>query len=387
MVVLFLVVSFIIFWTYLGYYIFLKIVQRGFLREHEIDENYLPRVSVVIPTYNEEKSIVNKINNTLSLKYPSELLEIIIIDDSSTDNTVQIIKKYFGGIVKIYQKKQRAGKADSINISLKIITSDLIFFTDADVNIEENSLKSMVRHFGDMSIGAVSGITHTITDKSTNITIGENYFWNYENNLVEYESRIDSRIYITGSLFIIRNSILKKIKLPTNSLAEDFELCIKIKSLGYRILNEPQAIGLNRVPLNLHNELMQRKRTAIGTIQVLLRSWKYLFNNRLGYFGLLFLFSHKLLPMISPFVLITLLILNVILFLQNSFFIPLVTFVLLIFIVVVILIAELLKILNVIKKNILLVLVNYFFTLQLAVFVAWFDLLTKNYSVQWKTIR
>ncbi|MFN3528234.1 MAG: glycosyltransferase, partial [Candidatus Altarchaeaceae archaeon] len=127
---------FALFWTYAGYPVFLwilsKIIKR---REHKYDENYQPNVSIIIPCYNEEKVIKKKLENTLELNYPKEKIEILVVDDGSTDNTSKIVEDFIKENklqnVRIIRQEIK-GKGEAMNSGIKNSKYEIIAICDAN---------------------------------------------------------------------------------------------------------------------------------------------------------------------------------------------------------------------------------------------------------------
>lgn len=289
-----------IMWIYLGYALFIRIYSKFFGHSHVTNESFTPRITFIIPTYNEEKVIKNKIENTLSLDYPKEQLDIVIIDDASTDETVRIVQTFDKKLVSIFTKPTRSGKANSVNIGVSKTTSDYVVVSDADVSINRESLRMMMRHFIDPKVGAVSGLNEV--EPIHQAGMAASVYWQYENSMLISESLIDSRTYIMGSLFAVDRAVLESMPLDSSNVTEDFDLTIQIRKSGKRILTEDLARITKIEPVISRHIIIQRSRTANGTIQTLWKHRRCLYNPRYGFFGMIALPSHKLGQVISPII-------------------------------------------------------------------------------------
>ena len=130
------------------------------------EDDELPRVSVIIPIYNEEKTIETTLKSILDSEYPRDKLEIIVIDDGSTDKSLEIAKKFESNIVRILSTKKNAGKANAMNFALTKCTGEIFFSMDADTIVRPYSLKKMVRYFKDKDIMCVSPAIVTLKPKN-----------------------------------------------------------------------------------------------------------------------------------------------------------------------------------------------------------------------------
>ena len=164
----------IIFWVNVGliiyttviYYLILKVLKQN---NYEKNEQYLPNISLIICTYNEEKNIAVKLENTLKLDYPREKLQVILADDGSTDTTVEIANGFeFVEILKL----SRGGKTRAQNDAVKIAQNEILVFSDANNIYKKNALKKLVRNFADKRVGVVCGELQYSNKKSE-----ENYNW------------------------------------------------------------------------------------------------------------------------------------------------------------------------------------------------------------------
>ena len=118
-------------------------------------EEFNEGLSVIIPAYNEEKTIGATIQAVLENGYPLDKLEIIVVNDGSTDGTVEIVKKYKG--VTLFDKSN-SGKADSVNKAIKKSKHEFVAIVDADSYLKKNALKEIMKYFVDEGVGAVTGI-------------------------------------------------------------------------------------------------------------------------------------------------------------------------------------------------------------------------------------
>ena len=140
-----------------------------------------PKVSLVIPTYNEEKTIFRKLENLRNLKYPKKMLEILVIDSNSSDNTKEIVadlvQRYKGKLnLRLLCQNCRLGKALAINFALKHCNGEICIISDADAIFEKNAITKLVENFADPRIGAVTGKLVILNANQSSITkLEKNY--------------------------------------------------------------------------------------------------------------------------------------------------------------------------------------------------------------------
>ncbi|PIZ53960.1 hypothetical protein COY26_00425, partial [Candidatus Woesearchaeota archaeon CG_4_10_14_0_2_um_filter_33_10] len=244
-------------WTWIGYPMFLFLASKLFRKKHLISESYMPKVTLMIMSYNEAKVIEKKIKNSLELDYPKNKLEIFVVDSASNDGTQNIVKKY-SKQVKLIEQGERKGKASAINYGMKYSSGDIIMITDSNAMINQQAIKKIARHFSNKKIGGVCGRFEARDIRETSIGAGGSIYWKIERFLRQNESMIDSAIHMSGEITAFRKGVIKKV--DESSLSEDFDMAIRIRRAGFRILYEPDAIAYEPAPENINDLLTQKKR-------------------------------------------------------------------------------------------------------------------------------
>ena len=300
------IISFLaLFWTYLGYPSSLYLLSFFYkVKGRKADDGFTPNVSIMIMTYNEAKVIEEKLVNTLSLDYPKDRLEILVVDSGSTDGTEALVKKYFPQGVKLVEEGERRGKASAINLGLNHASGDVVMITDANTFLAEDCLRRLVKHFADEKVGGVSGRFVPITIENGLASKGESLYWQVEGWMKEKESLLDSPSTLVGPITVIRRDVIEKV--DEESITEDFEISVAIRGKGYKLVYEPDAKGYEAMPQNISDLIKQKERITIGTLRTLAKYRKILFNPKYGLYGSLILPSHKFLQTLTPFFLIIL---------------------------------------------------------------------------------
>ena len=237
----------------------------------------LPKVSILVPAYNEEKTIAKTLRSLLRLNYPKNLIEIIAINDGSTDNTLKIMKKFERYGVKVIDKPN-GGKASALNAGLKVAKGDIIVCMDADSIVSKNALKYTVGYFSDPKVGAAASSLKVYKPKT---------FWQ-KMQFVEYIYNIflrkvlalmDSVFVVPGPFGLYRRSVLEKLGgWEEGNLTEDMELTMRIQKAGYKVETSLNSIVYTKTPETFKRLIKQRIRWYRGFL-INARKYKELFFN------------------------------------------------------------------------------------------------------------
>jgi len=380
--VLFVVSLMGLIWTYMGYPLFLIFLSKIVKKEHYFDDDFIPPVTLLIIVHNEEKVIKRKIENSLNLAYPKDKLEIIVVDDGSNDKTRDFVKEYKRAGVKLVEQNPRKGKASAINLGVEHANGEIIIITDGNSMLNKEALKKLVRHFCDPLVGGVGGRYEPKNLEGRDIGLGNMMYWKLERFVREKESAVDSIIGMNGSIAAIRKDIMHKV--DENLLVEDFDMTVSLRKKGFRVLYEPEAQAWKLAPGSLKDEIIQKKRRVIGTIQTLSRHKSVLFNPKYGLYGILILPSHKLFQMLLPFLFILLVISSFGLYIATEFILFHLFFYLLIFFLTFSVVSILFLYLKPNTKFLPFILSKYFFIQYYEVLIGWLDYLKGNYQVTWE---
>lgn len=305
----------IVVYTYLGYGLILLIINLLLFRKNPITTAEYPAVSILIAAYNEEDWIVEKINNTLSLDYPTELLKVIVITDGSTDGTFQEAKSCSipaGLSVEFHHQPERKGKLAAIERIMPLVRTPITIFTDANTHLNRQAILHLVRHYQNPNIGAVAGEKRiSSTNKDEASSAGEGIYWKYESLLKAWDANLYSAVGAAGELFSIRTDLYENI--PPDTLIEDFYLTMTVLRKGYRIAYAADAYALEGSSTSVGEELKRKIRIAAGGLQASWRLRDLLNPFRYGVFSWQF-FSHKVLRWtLAPLALPIVFVLNLLL--------------------------------------------------------------------------
>ncbi|HRU95394.1 MAG TPA: glycosyltransferase family 2 protein [Anaerolineae bacterium] len=294
--------AFLIFWTYVGYPIFIALLARWRPRPHRREPLELP-VTLIVPAYNEEAVIAAKLENLLALEYPAALREIIVVADGSTDRTVEIVAGYAGKGVQLLYQPERQGKIAAMNRAVPQAHGDILIFSDANAMMEPDSVRQILPNFADPQVACVSG-EKRIRPAAEVQAEGESAYWRYEAFMKRADSLVNTAIGAVGEFFAIRRELYRP--LETDNLIEDFVLAMRLVMDGWRVVYEPAAVTWEEASPSLGGEWRRRARMAAGGFQAIGRL-RGLLSPRYGLTAFQYV-SHKVLRWLAPFFMLAALI-------------------------------------------------------------------------------
>jgi cellulose synthase/poly-beta-1,6-N-acetylglucosamine synthase-like glycosyltransferase/peptidoglycan/xylan/chitin deacetylase (PgdA/CDA1 family)/spore germination protein YaaH len=265
---------------------------------------YKPKVTVLIPAYNEESVIVDTVSAALASNYPK--LEVLVVNDGSKDRTSELVRKEFGQDRRVRLLEQvNRGKPVALNHGLSEATGEVIVSIDADTIVDPQAIPRLVRHFADPRIGAVAG----------NVKVMNRNRWITRWQALEYitSQNLEKRAFdllncipvVPGAVGAWRTDVLRDHGgFSGDTVAEDTDLTLTIRREGWKILYDEEAIGHTEVPGTIDALIRQRFRWTFGTLQA---AWKHrdtAGNPRYGTLGWIaipnIVLFQILLPLVSP---------------------------------------------------------------------------------------
>ncbi|HJQ25513.1 MAG TPA: glycosyltransferase [Blastocatellia bacterium] len=283
----------------------LAVIEQWRERHAVYDPDYSPTVAVIVPAYNEAKVIVQTITSLLASDHPPHF-EIVVVDDGSTDATYSRVKEAFGDEPRVRLfTKANGGKPAALNFGVARTEAEIVIALDADTIFARDTMSKLVRHFADPQTGAVAG----------NAKVGNRINLLTRWQALEYitSQNLDRRAFnllncvtvVPGAVGAWRRELVIEAGGFTHeTLAEDADLTMAIRKMGYSIAYEDEAMALTEAPDTVRGFVKQRYRWMYGTLQA---AWKHkdaLFRPRYGALGFLalpnvFIFQ-VLFPLISP---------------------------------------------------------------------------------------
>ncbi|HEY7334368.1 MAG TPA: glycosyltransferase family 2 protein [Bryobacteraceae bacterium] len=276
----------------IGYPLLLALWRNRRLPPVAKDPAFKTHVTVIMAVYSGAAFLSKKLESILSLDYPKELMQILVVSDGSTDATEDIAREYAAQGVELIAAPH-AGKAACLNLAFERATGDLLFLTDVRQLLDSQALSNLVSDFADPTVGAATGEMRLLPGSS-----GEHrdmdLYWRYELWARRRHSEIDSLFTTTGCLYALRRELAAP--LPTDTLSDDAYLALKAFSRGYRVIFDPEAIAFD-YPAIAGTEFRRRWRNLAGLWQIHWRTpWLFTSANRMR----LHFLSHKFGRLVLP---------------------------------------------------------------------------------------
>jgi len=280
-------------------------------KEDEIEDQsveFEPRVSIVIPTHNEELVISKKIDNLLHLDYPKEKLEIIFVDDSA-DNTAKIIEEYSRRFqyISLIRFNTRMGYSPSMIAGCRAAKNEIVVYSEAGSFMDEQAIRKLVRHFKEPNIGLVTGRS-AILNANEEVGEAEKSYVDISNFLRRAESNMDSTFWVKGEATAVRKELIADLDDCTATFDNTSALFVRKK--GYRSIYDPEVKFYEYAPTTYQEWGKQKTIRAANWIKMLLRFKSMFFRRKYGLFGCItlpFLFSMLVVvPILVPLGIISL---------------------------------------------------------------------------------
>lgn len=265
---------------------------------------YQPAVTVLVPAYCEEGVIVESVESLLACSYPD--LNVLVIDDGSTDRTYQVVQRVYANHPRVRVVSQgNRGKAEALNHGYRLATTEIIVAVDADTRLAPDAIGLMVRHFADPRVGAVAGNVKVVNRDNLLARMQALEYITGQNLERRALETVGAITVIPGAIGAWRKkAVLAAGGLSSDTLAEDADLTFAVQETGYRVVYEEDAIALTQAPQTVRQFMRQRFRWIFGMLQT---AWKHRSALRegrpIGIFGVanILLFG-TLLPLLAPIV-------------------------------------------------------------------------------------
>lgn len=286
-------------YSYLGYPVWLWLRSRWSPRPVRRSPG-TPSVSAVMVVRNEESVIARKLENLLTLDYPQEKLDVVVICDGSNDRTAAILAEFAPNPrVRIAMKQVSQGKAAGLNDAIGLAHGEVLLFTDARQQIEPGALHLLIENFADPDVGAASGELMLGDPMSGETGKGMGLYWRIEKMIRELESASGSVAGATGAIYCARRSLLDP--LPEGTILDDVLLPMGVVRKGSRVVFDSRARAWDSPDLGGSREFSRKVRTLSGNYQLLqLAPWILSSKNTIRFEFV----SHKLSRLVVPFALL-----------------------------------------------------------------------------------
>ena len=298
-------------YTYLGYPAVLKLLSLVRSRRSSSRQSAggapgaLPRISIVLPVYNEAAVIAATLERILAIDYPVDRRQILVISDASNDETDDIVTRYASRGVELLRVPRRSGKTAAENAARPLLTGAIVVNTDASVRIDSAAIQHLVAAFDDASVGVASARDVSVARLADEVNRGEGTYVGYEMWIRDLETAIDGIVGASGCLYAIRAD-LHMLPVPED-LSRDFAAALTAREQGFRAVSVPQALCYVPRGKSLHQEYRRKVRTITRGLATLTHKRKLLNPLRYGGFAWM-LFSHKVCRWLVPWALVAALV-------------------------------------------------------------------------------
>lgn len=291
-----------IFYTYFGYPILVWMLSKLRPRRWQ-KEAIAPSVSVVLAVHNGASLLEAKVNRLLTLDY-SNLKEVIVVSDGSTDGTAEMLTTMKHPLLKAIVLEEHSGKAAALNAGIAQAAGEILLFVDIRPEVAAGSVQKLLNNFADSTVGCVAGeliLRQDNLDGTTGAITG--LYWRYEKWLRTCESLVDSPVGVYGGFYAVRRELARL--LPEGLILDDMFQPLSIIRQGYRSVLDSEAIVFDAWPKKIGAEFNRKVRTLAGNFQLIqLTPWILTPRNRV-----LFQFvSHKLARLLAPYLFLLLLL-------------------------------------------------------------------------------
>jgi len=289
---LFWVAAGLIVYAHLGYPLLLRGLVALFGRRDQAPRasDQLPKVSLIIPAYDEAQVIERKVANARALDYPAEGLEIVVASDGSSDPTAELARSAGADVVL---ELPRGGKVAALNQAVRRASGSILAFSDANSYWRPDALRRLVGRFTDDRIGYVCGQVRFQGGEEGN---QEGLYWRYEMAVRSLETRLGGITAGNGAIYAVRRDAY--IELDP-SRGQDIGFPFELTKRGWRAVYEPGAIAEEQMAPSVEGEFRRKRRMMWGLWDVMLR-WGMLDPRGYGLAYALEIYSHRLLRYLTP---------------------------------------------------------------------------------------
>jgi cellulose synthase/poly-beta-1,6-N-acetylglucosamine synthase-like glycosyltransferase len=256
-----------------------------------------PQVAMLVAAYNEEAVIEQKIANTLALDYPADRFEFLLGLDAPSDSTAERAARTSHPALRLMPFTTRRGKLAVIRDLAAATQAEILVFSDANTLLEPEALRQLVRHFRDPQVGAVCGELRLVNADGT--PQGESLYWRYEVALKFLENRMGCVLGANGAVYAVRRELFRTDRAW---IVEDFQVPMEIRYAGHRVVYDPEATAMEEAAPSLGAEFGRKVRIGAGAFQTFFGSLHFL-NPFKGMLALAYV-SHKVLRWFGPFFLL-----------------------------------------------------------------------------------
>lgn len=303
-------------YTYIGYP--LLIWAAGYSRRTRLDrEQWRKPISVVLVAHNEGARIARKLDSIFASDCQTQICEVLVGSDGSTDDTALVIRAYPDERVRLVAFPERRGKAACLNELIPDCQAEIVVLTDVRQELERSAIRELCANFADVRVGVVSGelmLRHL--EETSAAARGIAVYWGYEKFIRKCESRFRSVPGATGAFYAVRKNIFRPI--PRETILDDVAIPMRIIARGYHCAFDSAAVAYDEPSQTHAQESIRKRRTIAGCLQLVQQTPEWL-DPRANPIWWEFV-SHKVLRLVSPWLLVLAAVTNAILTPEDPYF-------------------------------------------------------------------
>ena len=248
-------------------------------------EKSMPRVTVIVPAFNEASTVGNCLNGLAQQTYPN--MDVLVVDDGSSDGTSaaaeHAAEALTASVPVTVTRKGNGGKASALNYGVLMTAADVVVCVDADSVLAPDAIDKIVEPFADPTVGAVGGMVKVANSRTV---LGRQQAMEYIAGLALQRAafaELDSVQVLSGAVSAFRRTTLKGFGgYSRDTIVEDFDITVAVRASGHRVVLHPEAVAYTEGPLNLGDLRKQRYRWTYGGFQVLGKFRDVLFTDTYG---------------------------------------------------------------------------------------------------------
>ncbi|MBX4181629.1 glycosyltransferase family 2 protein [Candidatus Parcubacteria bacterium] len=263
-----------------------------------------PTTTIIVPSFNEEKTVAATINSLLNLNYPKDKLNLILVDDGSTDNTLEVLNSFKNNPQVKVLTKENGGKHTAVNLALEHVETELVGCLDADSFVTADALKNIVPYFDDVEVKAVTPSIKVYEPGNVIQHIQKTeYSWSIF--LRRMLSSLGALYVTPGPFSIFRRQVFRELgNYKQAHMTEDMEIAMRMQKNYYKIVNSHRAHVYTVTPSTLKSLVKQRARWSYGFLNNAFDYRELFFNRKYGHFGM-FIMPIATLSTFTSFIMVT----------------------------------------------------------------------------------
>jgi len=304
--------------VWVGYPIILLLLSALNKRFKKSNAAFTPNISVVIAAHNESMNLSARVENIIASNYPNSNIEVVVASDGSFDDTPLIIhrlrEKY--NCIKFIEITPQGGRSNAHNVAVKHCTGDILVFTDAETIFKPTFLNQIVNGFRYEEVGFTSGVLKYRNQSSNAVTESAGIYWRFEYFLREHESKLGIFAFGSGACCAVRKSLYRDIS-PVGDV--DFTTPLDVILQGKKCIHVPNAIAYEEMPDTPERELNARIRMTAKNLYGTIDRWGIKGVLKHPWYTLV-IFLHKIGRWLTPFCMVALFVLNLMLLFENQIF-------------------------------------------------------------------